>query len=357
MSSPLKDHFTLSKSKIPPSDLPSLSSLRVAFYRRVSTKDQADEGFSLPAQLSKLNNYVLFDSFFSDQQLEIFDFVDEGLSAKNLKRPALQHLLSSVQSLSLDFVIVVKLDRLSRTLSDLQFLLSLFDSHQVKLISISEKIDTHSPTGRFFISILGSIAQLEREQTSQRVHDTFEHLVNNKPLGGATPFGYVYSFVHNGVYTPYTKVNSLLHHLPPLRVFHDSGDDIFPGDYVSLMFNWFLSLNSISLITSRLNDLSIPIPKVIQSHLKSYLSKKVINIPLPPFILISHPGSWSRTTVRDILLNPFYAGVRVWNRFDNRLQHERDSSEWIFVENAHEKLIDEELFIAVSQSYQEIKRK
>ena len=75
-----------------------------------------------------------------------------------------------------------------------------------------------------------------------------------------------------------------------------------------------------------------------------------------PFVF-DRPGFWSRTTVRDILLNPFYTGVRVWNRFENRTKQERDSIDWIFVDNAHEKIIDEKTYVTVTSLYEEIKKK
>lgn len=201
------------------------------------------------------------------------------------------------------------------------------------------------------------MAQLEREQVSERVHDTFEQLIQEKSLGGATPFGYLYSFVNEGEYIAYTKENAELYNLPPIKVYDKTNDEIYPGTYVKYIFDWFISYSSISRVAKRLNDLAIPIPRVIQQHVKRFKTKRDAGERVPKYILISKPGFWSRTTVRDIILNPFYTGVRVWNRFENRTKLERDSIDWIFVDNAHEKIINEQIYVNVTSLYEEIKKK
>lgn len=357
MANTVRDSFSKTKkrkSKIP---LQESASLRVAIYRRVSTKEQADEGQSLQAQKGKISTYLQYDNSFEGKKVEGVDFVDEGVSAKDIKRESLQRLLKDVESGLFDYVVVVKLDRLTRNLEDLQYLINIFESNKVKLVSINEKLDTQTATGRFFISILGSIAQLEREQVSERVHDTFEQLIKEKSLGGATPFGYLYSFVNEGEYMAYTKENAHQYNLPPIKVYDKANDEIYPGTYVKYIFDWFISYSSIAKVAKRLNDLAIPIPRVIQEQVKIYKEKQKAGERVPKYILINKPGFWSRTTVRDIILNPFYTGIRVWNRFENRTKQERDSDDWIFVDNAHEKIIDEKTYVTVTSLYEEIKKR
>ena len=95
---------------------------------------------------------------------------------------------------------------------------------------------------------------------------------------------------------------------------------------------------------------------MILSHFNAFIVKRANKEPLDHFITVLQPGNWSRATVRDILLNPFYTGVRVWNRFETRTNRERDSSDWIFVENSHEPLIDPEMYFTVTSLYEEIKK-
>ena len=99
--------------------------LRVAIYRRVSTREQVDEGQSLQAQLSKITTYIQYDSSFEGKNVETIDFVDEDVSAKDLKRSKLQKLLQEVKLNKIDYVVVVKLDRLSNSCD-----LSKFDFYQ-----------------------------------------------------------------------------------------------------------------------------------------------------------------------------------------------------------------------------------
>ena len=357
MANSTKDSFSRTKSRKSKTTSQQSSSLRVATYRRISNKEQADEDLSLQAQKGKINNYLQFDTSFENKDLTVVDYVDEGFSAKDLKRENLQRLLTDIEQELFDYIVVVNLDRLTRNLEDLKSLITIFESKNVKLVSIKEKIDTQTATGRFFISILGSIAQLEREQITEHVQDTFEQLIQQKSLGGATSFGYIYSFVKEGEYTAYTQENAQLYNLPPIKVYDRANDEIYPGEYVKYIFDWFISYSSISKVAKRLNDLAIPIPRVIQEHFKLYKSKIDADERVPKYILIKKPGFWSRTTVRDILLNPFYTGIRVWNRFENRTGLERESSNWIFVDNDHERIIDEKTYVMVTSLYEEIRKK
>lgn len=156
-------------------------------------------------------------------------------------------------------------------------------------------------------------------------------MVYDHPLGSFTPFGYVYSFHKPNEYLAYTKINAIHYNIPSLRLYDDSSDNIYPGDYLKSIFYWFNSYKSIIRVCENLNNLGIPIPKVAQSHIKEYISKRANNEILGDFIIVLKPGDWSRSTVRDILLNSFYTGVRAWNRFENRTNRERDSSSWILL--------------------------
>lgn len=131
--------------------------------------------------------YAKIESKFQNKSLEIIDFVDEGISAKDLKRAALQKLITAVKNKELNFILIVKLDRLTRSLKDLIYLNELFEKHGTNLISIKEKIDTNTAQGRFFTSILGSLGQLEREQISERVKDVLKQIVIDQSVGGRTP--------------------------------------------------------------------------------------------------------------------------------------------------------------------------
>ena len=93
MSNSIRDSYKQSQIRHSKSSLPARDILRVAIYRRVSTREQVDEGQSLQAQLSKITTYIQYDSSFEGKNVETIDFVDEDASAKDLKRSKLQKLL------------------------------------------------------------------------------------------------------------------------------------------------------------------------------------------------------------------------------------------------------------------------
>ena len=196
-----------------------LDVIRIGVYTRVSTQEQAQEGQSLDAQRTKIDSYITLQSIFENKKLEISYFSDEGRSAKDLNRLELQKLLNAIKHDHIDYVIVTKLDRLTRRVRDIYELIQLFESHDTTLLSINESLDTKSAGGRAIIGMFGIMAQMEREQVSERVHDVFEQIVKNQPVGGPTPFGYLYIPQQPiGIYIPYTQEYCVLYGFPRLIV-------------------------------------------------------------------------------------------------------------------------------------------
>ncbi|HET9672679.1 MAG TPA: recombinase family protein [Actinomycetota bacterium] len=133
-------------------------------YCRVSTEEQAAEGFSIDGQAEKLRAYAELHDLGPVMLIE-----DPGRSGKNLERPGLQQLLAMVEQGRITNVLVWRLDRLSRNLGDLILLADTFGKHGVGLHSFTEKIDLSSATGRMFYNILGAFAQFYREQLAENV--------------------------------------------------------------------------------------------------------------------------------------------------------------------------------------------
>ena len=154
-------------------------------YCRVSSEEQAQRGISIEAQRNLLSSYAAT----LGQKIRIYE--DAGFSGKNTKRPALQRMLSDLES-STSTVLVWKLDRLSRSLRDtITMIEDLFQPRGISLVSITESIDTSSPAGRMMLNMLASFAQLEREQDSDRVVMAHKHLAQDcQYLGGHVPPGY-----------------------------------------------------------------------------------------------------------------------------------------------------------------------
>lgn len=161
---------------------------RAALYIRVSTLEQAQEGYSIGAQKERLL------AFCKAHDWVVADFyVDGGYSGSNLDRPGIQKLIAEVGSF--DLVLVFKLDRLSRSQRDTLYLIEeVFLPNGVDFVSMSESFDTSIPFGRAMIGILSVFAQLEREQIKERTFmGRIERAKEGLYHGGAFfPIGYNY---------------------------------------------------------------------------------------------------------------------------------------------------------------------
>ena len=163
--------------------------LRVIGYCRESPREQAKYGFNLDDQEKKIQKYV--DVYYADNSYSLTMLREEGASAKSLSRPKMNELMSMVRRKRVDTIIIHNLDRLTRQVKDLATLLEEFEKYDVSLISITEKIDTKSPMGRFFIYMIVLIAQWEWETISSRSIRGIEESARqgNYALPGA-PVGY-----------------------------------------------------------------------------------------------------------------------------------------------------------------------
>jgi DNA invertase Pin-like site-specific DNA recombinase len=157
----------------------------VAGYVRVSTEQQAGEGVSLDAQRTKLNAYAVA----MDLDL-VTIFEDAGLSAKSLARPGLQAALAALEDGKASGLVVVKLDRLTRSVRDLGDLVDRYFSSRFALLSLSDSIDTRTASGRLVLHVLGAVSQWEREATAERTRDALAQLRADGVRLGAEPLGW-----------------------------------------------------------------------------------------------------------------------------------------------------------------------
>ncbi len=156
-------------------------------YVRVSTTEQAQAGFSVSAQRSKL------ESFAHATNREPIDEIlcDDGLSGSSLDRPAMKELLRRIERREIGAVIVTRLDRLSRNLRDILAILDLCERTGTALLSASESLDTSSAVGRMVIHLLGSFAEFERGRLAERTSDVLGHKRRSlKVYSRQVPFGY-----------------------------------------------------------------------------------------------------------------------------------------------------------------------
>ena len=157
----------------------------VALYVRVSTEEQAVNGDSLRTQREELTKYAIANGLHIHGIYE-----DDGFSATNLNRPALQRLLKDVEQNKIDRIIITKLDRLSRGVRNYYKILDTLDAHGVFWQTVFEKYDSSTASGRLHINIMLSVAENESAQTSERIKSVFKTKVNCKEIiSGKIPIG------------------------------------------------------------------------------------------------------------------------------------------------------------------------
>lgn len=234
-----------------------LGTFRVAIYVRVSTQEQAKEGFSIPAQLESLR------AFCKSQGWEITEeYIEEGKSAKDLDRPKMQEMMKAIKKKKFDLVLVYRLDRLTRSVSDLYDLLSFFEDYNVKFRSATEVYDTTTAMGRLFLTLVAALAQWERENLAERVRFGIEQMIDEgKRPGGHSPYGYKF------------KKNF------ECEIIEEE------AKWVRKIFEWYSEGFGYRKISDRLNELKVK-PRIARA--------------------------WSHNTIFTMLKNDMYIGIYRW---------------------------------------------
>lgn len=239
--------------------------MRAALYARVSTEDQAVEGFSLDAQFRRLEAYCRVRGWEVAGQ-----YRDEGYSGKTTKRPEYQRMMS--ESDQWDVLLVLKMDRLHRNSVNFTRMMDELREKGKEFNSVQEKFDTTTAMGRFVMDIMQRIAQLESEQIGERTYMGMEYKAKNEScsLGSGHPYGYEYT--DEG-----------------LRVVKDEAHT------VRAIYNMYVRGSTMEDIADFLNEAGVPAKK---------------------------GGKWNRQSVCNILHNPLYAGYRDWNGIVRRGEQE-----------------------------------
>src|SRR6202167_1679911 len=145
--------------------------LRCAIYTRKSSEEGLEQDFnSLHAQREAC------ESFIRSQQGEGWTLIkthydDGGFSGRTMERPALQRLLADIGHKLVDTVVVYKVDRLTRSLSDFAKMVEVFDAHGASFVAVTQQFNTTTSMGRLTLNVLLSFAQFEREVTGERIRD------------------------------------------------------------------------------------------------------------------------------------------------------------------------------------------
>ena len=299
--------------------------MKVGIYVRVSTTQQIDRD-SLKTQEERLRQYCKAHNY------EIYKnkvYKDEGISAKDTKRPAFEELMRDIEAGKIQAVIVTRLDRITRSLKDLINLMEFLQKHDVKLISLTENIDTTGPMGRFILNLLGSIAQLEREIDSERVAaDMYHRALSGKWTGGVVPLGYttkgklIREFIEKDMKEDEAlrEANKIAPEKGKLYVVKEE------AKLVKKIYELYLEFKSLRKVTHELNKQGIKTP---------------------------YGETWAASSIRRILTNPTYIG-KIWygkrktDLATGKLKQVKPEL-WKIAKGEHEAIISEEVFNRVQK--------
>jgi len=165
--------------------------LRCAIYTRKSSEEGLEQEFnSLDAQREAGEAYIKSQGHEGWKLLKTA-YDDGGFSGGNIDRPGLQQLMTDIRDRKIDVVVVYKVDRLSRSLSDFAQLIQLFEQHDVSFVSVTQQFNTTTSMGRLMLNVLLSFAQFEREVTGERIRDKIAASKKKGMwMGGIVPIGY-----------------------------------------------------------------------------------------------------------------------------------------------------------------------
>ncbi|ABC32283.1 Site-specific recombinase [Hahella chejuensis KCTC 2396] len=185
--------------------------LRCAVYTRKSHEEGLDQEYnSIDAQRDAGHAYI------ASQRAEGWipvedDYDDPAYSGGNMDRPALLRLLRDIEAGKIDVVVLYKLDRLTRSLTDFSRMVEVFDRHNVSFVSVTQQFNTTTSMGRLMLNILLSFAQFEREVTGERIRDKIAASKRKGMwMGGIPPLGYD---VKDRRLVPNEREAKLVHHI------------------------------------------------------------------------------------------------------------------------------------------------
>lgn len=154
-------------------------------YIRVSTEDQAREGFSLGEQKEKLQDLCKYRGY---KVFRIYE--DAGISAKDTNRPEFQEMLEDMRSGNINVIVAYKLDRITRSTKDLENLIIEIQKYNCGLECAVDDINTETANGKFFTRMLTVLSQLEIERCSERTRFGMVGAIKEGHIPGSIPLGY-----------------------------------------------------------------------------------------------------------------------------------------------------------------------
>jgi site-specific DNA recombinase len=273
-----------------------IKSLRVAIYARVSTEEQAELGYSIQGQVEVIRKKCL-----QEDLIVVDEYVDSGISGKSMEgRLALQRLLKDVKENKFDIVYVWKISRLARKNVDLLTIVEDLEKNNIKLKSITENFDTSNNMGKFSLSMMGAVAEFERNT-----------IIENVKLGMAQKARM--GNWNGGIVLGYQSVNQ------------NNGKDkhlvVVPEEAVIVkrIFELYFQGKGLRAIANEMNS-------------NGYRTKR--------------NNTFSTAAIKEIVTNPLYVGLVRFNRYENWSDKRRKgkSQDVIFTNGNHEAIISKNLW-------------
>ncbi|WP_251131988.1 MULTISPECIES: recombinase family protein [unclassified Exiguobacterium] len=275
----------------------STTGKRAAIYARVSTVEQADEGYSIDAQLKILRNIC------DEKGFELVEeFVDRGISGKDIvNRPGLQAMLQAVEERRLDIVLVWKMNRLSRKITDMLNIVDSLKLYNVEFYSHTDNIDTNTPQGSFQFHIMAAVSEFERKNIAENVKMGMIERAQSGRWNGGVVYGYDIIKVRDTM----RKRGDTLLEINPAE-----------AEVVRKIFNLYNQGDGYKTIANRLNH---------EGHKTKHKREHSIN------------------GVKTILMNPLYAGYIRYNVRQEWSTKRRKNinPDPVLVKGIHDPIIDE----------------
>lgn len=268
---------------------------KAALYARVSTEEQATEGYSIKAQIGEIENYA------KNNNMEIVArYVDEGVSGKSISgRPKMKQMLKDIDANLFNTIIVYKIDRISRKSKDSMEIAERCEQANISLISLRENFDYATPMGKMVFQMMSNISEFERNVIVERAKMGMIQRAKEGYYNGGRVLGY-------------DSINKEL-------VINEEEAHV-----IRLIFDYAEQDLGYKAIVSRINTMGY---KTKRGH------------------------DFSINTIKQILDNPIYIGKIRFNMYENWAEKHRNgkNEDYILVDGKHEAIIEQEQWDRVQQ--------
>lgn len=319
----------------------------IAIYSRKSKF--TGKGESIGNQVELCREYIR--THFGDKAAEkAVVFEDEGFSGGNVNRPAFKKMMTHIERGEFKALVVYRLDRVSRNVSDFSSLIEDLNRRDIVFVSIREQFDTATPMGRAMMYIASVFAQLERETIAERIRDNMHELAKTgRWLGGNTPTGYCSESVKSVTVDGKTKKACKLKLIPE------------EAETVKLIFDLFIKTGSLTLTEAELIQRRIMTKN--GNHFTRFSIKSILQNPV---YMIADEEAYEFFKLKDADLFSSIEefdgihGILAYNRTDQekgKATVYNPVSDWIVSVGKHHGIIPGKIWVGVQDNLERNKSK